>query len=434
MLKKVSRRSFIKAGGALLSSASIGASMWPLKGFALGGKPKQKVVIVGGGFGGATCAKYIKKFDADIDVTLIERDKQFVTCPFSNLVLGGLRDINTITHDYEALKKVHGINMVHGEVTTIDSSKQVVKTRSGQAYEYDHAVVSPGIDFLWDKVDGYTAEDADIIPHAWKAGEQTLLLRKQLEAMADGGTVIIVAPPNPFRCPPGPYERASIVAHYLKQNKPKSKILILDAKDKFSKMPLFVQGWEKLYPGMIEWVAATKGGIVTQVDAKNMTVYNEAGEAIKGDVINYIPHQSAAGVAKTAGLVDETGWCPVNQKTFESTLQKNIHVIGDSSVASPLPKSGYAASSEGKMCAAAIVAAIKGVNMPDPSYSNTCYSLISPDYGISVAAVYRLDGSKIIKVEGAGGISPKEADDSFRRAEALYASGWYSSITADTFS
>lgn len=434
MFKQISRRNFIKAGGVLLSSASVGAGVWPLKGLALGGSaPKPRVVVVGGGFGGATCAKYIKKFDADIDVTLIERDKQFVTCPFSNLVLAGLRDINSITHDYAALKKTHGINVVHDEVTVIDASKQEVKTKSGQTYAYDRAVVSPGIDFLWDKVEGYSAADVDTVPHAWKAGEQTLLLRKQLEAMADGGTVIIVAPPNPFRCPPGPYERAAMIAHYLKQNKPKSKILILDAKDKFSKMPLFVQGWEKLYPGMIEWVAATKGGIVTQVDAKNMTVYNEAGEAIKGDVINYIPHQTGAAIAKSAGVADETGWCPVNQKTFESTLQKNIHVIGDSSVASPLPKSGYAASSEGKMAAAAVVAAINGIDMPDPSYSNTCYSLISPDYGISVAAVYRLDGSKIIKVKGAGGVSPKDADESFRRAEALYASGWYSSITADIF-
>jgi sulfide dehydrogenase [flavocytochrome c] flavoprotein subunit len=251
--------------------------------------------------------------------------------------------------------------------------------------------------------------------------------------MEDGGTVVIVAPPNPFRCPPGPYERASMIAHYLKQNKPKSKILILDAKDKFSKMPLFTNGWKERYDGMIEWVAGTKGGIVTQVDAKNKTVHNEAGDEIKGDVINYIPHQAAGAVASANNLADATGWCPVNQKTFESTLVKNVHVIGDSSIASPLPKSGYAASSEGKMCAAAIVSAFNKVEMPDPSYSNTCYSLIAPDYGISVAAVYRYKDGKIGKVEGAGGVSPKDADSSFRNAEALYASGWYSSITADMF-
>ncbi len=433
MKKNITRRKFIKAGGAIVSSVSLGSMLWPVKSMALGGKAKPHVVVIGGGFGGATCAKYIKKFDENIDVTLIERDSQFVTCPFSNLVLGGLREIKSITHGYDALKSKHGIDVIHDEVTEINVEKQKIKTRGGQTLDYDRAVVSPGIDFLWDKVEGVSEADAEIIPHAWKAGKQTTILRSQLEAMDDGGTVVIVAPPNPFRCPPGPYERASLIAHYLKTNKPKSKVMILDSKDKFSKMPLFTGGWEKLYPGMIEWVAGTKGGIVTQVDAKNMTLVNEAGDSIKGAIINYIPPQTAGEIARKAGLADATGWCPVNQKTFESTLQKNVHIIGDASISSPLPKSGYAASSEGKMCAAAVVAAINGVDMPDPSYSNTCYSLVGPDYGISVAAVYRYDAGKIEKVKGAGGVSPKDADDSFRRAEALYATGWYSSITQDMF-
>jgi sulfide dehydrogenase [flavocytochrome c] flavoprotein chain len=434
MKKNITRRNFIKVGGAVVSSASLGSMLWPVSGMALGGKAKPHVVVIGGGFGGATCARYIKKFDENIDVTLIERDAQYVTCPFSNLVLGGLRDIKSITHSYDALKSKHGINVVQDEVTDIDAEKKKIKTKGGKSFDYDRAVVSPGVDFQWDKVEGFSQADVETIPHAWKAGKQTTILRSQLEAMDDGGTVIIVAPPNPFRCPPGPYERASLIAHYLKTNKPKSKILILDSKDKFSKMPLFTGGWEKLYPGMIEWVAGTKGGIVTQVDAKNMTVYNEAGEPIKGAVINYIPHQTSGAIARKAGLADATGWCPVNQKTFESTLKNNIHVIGDSSNSKPLPKSGYAASSEGKMCAAAVVTAINDVDMPDPSYSNTCYSLVGPEYGISVAAVYRLEAGKINKVKGAGGVSPKDADESFRRAEALYASGWYSSITRDMFS
>jgi sulfide dehydrogenase [flavocytochrome c] flavoprotein subunit len=388
---------------------------------------------VGGGFGGVTCARYIKKFDANIDVTLIERDTQFITCPFSNLVLGGLRDMNSITYNYDAVKNKDGVNVVHDEVTDIDTEKRQIKTKGGQTFDYDRAVFSPGIDFLWDKVEGYSEADAETIPHAWKAGKQTTLLKSQLEAMEDGGTFVMVAPPNPFRCPPGPYERASMIAHYLKTNKPKSKIMILDAKENFSKQPLFTNGWEALYPGMIEWVAGTKGGIVTRVDAKNMELHNEAGDVIKGAVINYIPHQAAGMIARKLGLADATGWCPVNQKTFESTLQKNIHVIGDSSVSDPLPKSGYAASSEGKMCAAAVVAAINGIEMPNPSYSNTCYSLVGPDYGISIAAVYRFDGAKIISVEGAGGVSPADVDESFRRAEALYASGWYTSITQELF-
>jgi len=434
MTNSITRRDFIRQGGAAVSASFIASSMWPLGSMAMGSKPKPRVVVVGGGFGGATCAKYIKKFDSNIDVTLVERDARFVTCPFSNLVLGGIKQMDDITHNYDALKNKHGINVIQDEVTELDAGKQVIKTSGGQSLVYDHAVFSPGISFLWDKVDGMSEADAEAIPHAWKAGKQTILLRKQIEAMPDGGTVVIVAPPNPFRCPPGPYERASMIAHYLKQNKPKSKVLILDAKEKFSKMPLFMQGWEALYPGMIEWVAGTKGGIVHHVDPKNRTVTNEAGDEIKGDVVNFIPPQEAAAIARRAKLVDDTGWCPVNQKTFESTLVKNVHVIGDSAVASPLPKSGYAASSEGKMCAAAIVAAINNIEMPDPSYSNTCYSLIAPEYGISVAAVYRFKEGKIISVEGAGGVSPKDGDESFRNAEAIYAQGWYASITSDLFS
>ena len=448
MKNKITRREFLKtsSGGAAVTVAasstlllsSCGKSSDEAKPMAKDeSKPMAKaaarVVIVGGGFGGATCAKYIKKFDSSIDVTIVERDASFVTCPFSNLVLGGLKKIEDITHSYDNLKNKHGINVVQDEVTGLDADKQMVKTKSGKDLAYDRVVFSPGIDFMWDKVDGLSEADAEMTPHAWKAGPQTLLLKKQLEAMPDGGKFIIVAPPNPFRCPPGPYERAAMVAHYFKQNKPKSKILILDAKDKFSKMPLFTKGWETLYPGVIEWVAATKGGIVTQVDAKNKTVYNEAGEAIKGDVVNYIPHQTSGAIARAAGLADATGWCPVNQKTFESTLVKNAHVIGDSSVSSPLPKSGYAASSEGKMCAAAVVSAIHNMEMPDPSYSNTCYSLIGPEYGISVAAVYRYKDGKIGKVKGAGGVSPKDGDSAFRNAEAVYAHGWYNSITGEMF-
>lgn len=435
MKKKMNmtRRKFIKAGGAVVSSVSLGSLFWPMTSVGLGGKPKPRVVVVGGGFGGVTCARFIKKFDANIDVTLIERDAQFITCPFSNLVLGGLRDINSITYGYDILKNKDGINVVHDEVTGIDAEKRQVKTKSGKAYDYDRAVVSPGIDFLWDRVEGYSEADVEITPHAWKAGKQTLLLKSQLDAMEDGGVFVMVAPPNPFRCPPGPYERAGMVAHYLKTHKPKSKILILDAKDNFSKQGLFTKGWEALYPGMIEWVAGTKGGIVTKVDAKNMTVYNEAGDPIKGAVINYIPHQAAGMIARSAGLADATGWCPVNQKTFESSVLKNIHVIGDSSLAGELPKSGYAATSEGKMCAAAVVTAINGMEMPNPSYTNTCYSLVGPDYGISVAGVYRIEDGKITAVKGAGGVSPADADESFRRAEALYASGWYSSITQELF-
>jgi len=432
MNNNITRRRFLQLGSGLLSATSLG--VWSQSGLTAGSKPKtHRVVIVGGGFGGATCAKYIKRFDPSINVTLVEKDKRFVTCPFSNLVIGGLREIDSITHDYAALKTNYAINVVHDEVVDIDVVKNSMALKGGGSLSYDKAVLSPGIDFLWDNVEGYSENDIGVIPHAWKAGEQTTILKSQLEAMANGGVVVIVVPPNPFRCPPGPYERASLIAGYLKQHKPKSKVLILDAKDEFSKMPLFTQAWDALYPGMIEWVAGTDGGRVTQVDAATKTVFNELGDPVSGAVINYIPHQMAGTIAQKADLTDASGWCPVNQKTFESTRHKNIHIIGDSAVAGALPKSGYAASSEGKVCAIAIVSAFNGIAMPDPSYSNTCYSLVGKDYGISVADVYRYEGDKIISVKGAGGISPEDADDSFRRAEALYASGWYQSITQDIF-
>jgi len=251
--------------------------------------------------------------------------------------------------------------------------------------------------------------------------------------MPDGGVVIVAPPRNPFRCPPGPYERVSLIAHYLQQSKPKSKILIYDAKDKFSKQPLFQQGWQALYPGMIEWISESDGGAIEGVDAGKMTVYPTFGDPVKADVINLIPPQKAGAIAHAAGLTGDGAWCPVNQRTFESAVHKDIHVIGDAVIANPMPKSGFAASSQGKVCAAAVVASLGGQAMPDPSYVNTCYSLLAPDYGISVAAVYRMGENGIEAVQGAGGVSPKDAPDSFRREEARYTVGWYQSITSDVW-
>jgi sulfide dehydrogenase [flavocytochrome c] flavoprotein subunit len=282
----------------------------------------------------------------------------------------------------------------------------------------------------WGAVEGYDEAASATIPHAWKAGPQTMLLRKQLEAMPDGGVVVIAPPRDPFRCPPGPYERASLIAHYLKQAKPKSKILIYDAKGNFSKQPLFEKGWAALYPGMIEWIGEADGGAIERVDAKTMTVYPTFGDPQKADVINLIPPQQAGAIARLAGLAPD-GWCPVDQRTFESKIHKGVHVIGDAAIANPMPKSGFAASSQGKVCAAAIAADLTGQEMPDPSYVNTCYSLVGPEYGISVAAVYRVGDDGIYAVEGAGGVSPADADETLRREEARYTLGWYQSITSD---
>lgn len=419
------RREFLRLAGATGAVLALGGLATPAR-----GAKGANVVIVGGGFGGATCAKYIRLADAGVNVTLIEPNRQYLTCPFSNLVLGGLRTLDSIAQRYDGLK-AHGVNVVHAAVTKIDPGAKTVALKTGKTLRYDRLVLSPGISFKWDAIRGYSERAAEVMPHAWKAGPQTTLLQKKLAAMKDGGVVAIAAPPNPFRCPPGPYERASMIAHYLKQHKPKSKILILDAKDKFSKQGLFQAGWDKLYPGMIEWVAGP-GGTVKAVDTKKMIVEAELDKH-KADVANIIPPQAAGEIALATGLADDKGFCPVDPKTFESKIHPGIHVIGDSAIAGALPKSGFAANSEGKLAAAAVVAALRGEAPPDASFVNTCYSLIGPTYGISVAGVYRISEKGIAEVEGSGGVSPKDAPDDFRAAEARYAVGWYKSITADTW-
>lgn len=425
-MKTLNRRKFIR----LLAGTGAGVSMSGL--ISACSKPSSgRVVVVGGGFGGSTCAKYLHRFDSNLDITLIEPSTRFLTCPFSNLVIGGMQMMDSISHDYTAQTE-RGVKVVHARVQEVDADAKKVTLDNGKVLEYDRLVLSPGIDFKWGEVNGMEAADAETIPHAWQAGNQTTLLRNQLEAMDDGGVVIVAPPKNPFRCPPGPYERVSLIAHYLKQHKPKSKILVLDAKDKFSKQALFMQGWEKLYPGMIEWVAGSEGGRIGEIDVATRTLYAEFGDAHKGDVVNFIPPQQAGVIAQHAGLTNSDGWCFVNQRTFESSVHKDIHVIGDASIAGAMPKSGFAANSQGKVCAAAIVSSLRGKAMPEPSYVNTCYSLVGPDYGISVAAVYRYSEDKGIYSTG-GGVSPLEADTDFRQKEARYARGWYDSITMDIF-
>ena len=392
-----------------------------------------KVVVVGGGFGGATCAKYLRRYDADIDITLVEPNLHYVTCPGSNWVLGGLRSMADITHDYARLQAL-GIKVVAARVTGIDVDQRRISLHNGDKLGYDRLVVAPGIDFKWDSIEGYHAQAAEILPHAYKAGPQTLLLREQLEAMPDGGTVIISIPGDPFRCPPGPYERAGMIAHYLKANKPKSKLLLLDAKDKFSKQGLFQAAWEARYPGMIEWVPGTQGGKVERVEVDARKVYTQEGlESHRGDVVNIICPHYAGELAHQANLTDDSGWCPVDQMSFESTLRSEVHVIGDACSAGAMPKSGHSANNQAKMCAAAIIALLREQAVPIPSHVNTCYSLVAPDYGISVAAVYHLKDGKIQAVEGSGGVSPADADANFRQREAVYAQGWYTSIVADSF-
>lgn len=426
-MKKLNRRDFIKLGGGSVVAGTAGFS---IPNIALGAS--KKVVVIGGGAGGTIAAKYLRRADSSIEVTLIEKNDDYHSCFMSNEVIGGDRKIETIRHTYDGLKK-HGINLVKSKATGVDVDAKKVMTESGDSFSYDRLVVSPGISIKWGTLEGYDEAASEIMPHAWKAGSQTALLRKQLESMDDGGLVILTPPGNPFRCPPGPYERVCQIAHYLKHNKPKSKILILDAKDKFSKQALFMQGWEARYGGMIEWVpGADTGGGVSSVDPGSMTVSTDFDD-YKGDVINVIPPQAAGKIAQVAGLTNDSGWCPVDLGTFESTIHAGIHVIGDASIAKGMPKSAYAANSQAKVCAAAIVASLNDHDMADPSYVNTCYSLIAPDYGISVAAVYRLaeDRSEISKV--AGGLTPSDASADALQREVQYAYSWYDNIIADMF-
>lgn len=419
----------VGAGSALSVAGLAGCESLP-------GASSQRVVVIGGGFGGATCAKYLRMYEPNLNVTLIEQNASYITCPGSNWFLGGMSKIEDLTHGYNGLRDKYGVNVVNDRVTAVDPAKRIVTTSSGKTMEYDRLVMSPGIEFSWNAIEGYDEAASQVMPHSWKAGPQTLLLKKQLEAMPDGGTVIIAPPGMPFRCPPGPYERASMIAYYLKANKPRSKILILDAKEEFSKQALFTDAWNELYPGMIEWVPGSKGGKLTRVDPKTNTVYTDEGlTAHKGDVVNIIPPQRAGAIASATGLADKSGWCPVNQHTFESTVAPNIHVIGDSAVAGVMPKSGHTANNIAKMTAATIVSLFRGEKVPFPSHVNTCYSLVSPDYGISVAAVYRLGDKGVLEgVKGAGGVSMRGLSALQRAQEAGYAKGWYKSITSDSFS
>jgi sulfide dehydrogenase [flavocytochrome c] flavoprotein subunit len=346
-------------------------------------------------------------------------------------VLAGLRPLQAQQFGYDAVRK-DGVAVVQQSATGVDPQERRVTLSDGTTLPFDRLVLAPGIDIRFDALPGYDEEAAEILPHAWKAGEQTVLLRRQLEAMEDGGTVIIAAPANPFRCPPGPYERASLIAHYLKTRKPRSKLLILDAKDSFSKQRLFQAAWRELYPGLIEWVPLSSGGNVTEVEAREMTLVTEFGRH-KAQVANVIPPQRAGRIAQAVGVADRSGWCPIDPVTFESRLQPNIHVMGDASIAGGMPKSAFSANAQAKVCAAAVASLLRNEAPSASKLINTCYSLVAPNYGISVAGVYRPVNGVLTDVEGAGGTSPPDAPPAFRALEATYAEAWFQTITAEVF-
>jgi len=418
------RRDFLK-----LAAGGIAAGAFPGIAFSASEIIKrkgQRVVIVGGGFGGATAAKYLRMWSNNkIEVVLVERNPLFISCPLSNTVLGGSRTIKDLTQNYDTLKKKYGIKLVQGEVTAIDPQKQTIMLAKGHL-SYDRLIIAPGVDFMFDQIEGLNATVAnESIPHAWKAGDQTVLLRKQLEAMPDGGVYALSIPKGPYRCPPGPYERACQVAFYLKNNKPKSKVLILDANpDITSKKGLFTAAWNELYPGMVEY---RPNSAVTKVDAAGKIAKTDFDE-IKADVLNVIPPMKAGIVANLAGVINEDSrWCGVDFISYESKVHKNIHVIGDA-VSAGLPKSGHMATSQAKVCAAAIIELMQG-RLPDdsPIVANTCYSMVSDKEAIHVANVFRFNAEKqaMVAADG-GGVSDKRSE-----MEGTFANYWLKNILSD---
>jgi NADPH-dependent 2,4-dienoyl-CoA reductase/sulfur reductase-like enzyme len=415
-----SRRNFLKA--------SLAAALVPIPAIAQG---QPRIIVVGGGFAGATCARELKRLVSGARVMLVEANPTFTACPFSNGVITGLRELRAQQFNYEALGSL-GISLVYLPATKIDPQARTVTLGDGTALPYDRLVLAPGVDFRWGSPAGYDEAASARMPHAWKAGEQTLLLRRQLEAMEDGGLVAISAPPNPMRCPTGVYERASLIAFYLKARKPRSKLIILDAKDSFPKQRLFQAAWQQLYPGLLEWVPLSNDGKVVNVEPATNTLVTDFAQH-KAAVANVVPPQKAGAVAAVAGVADRTGWCPIDPATFESSLQKNIHVIGDAAISGAMAKSAFAANAQGKACAAAIATLLAGETPPAGKLINTCYSLVAPDYGISIAGVYQAVNGQYVDVEGAGGTSPMDAPRETRAAEANYAAAWFRTITAEVF-
>ena len=389
-----------------------------------------RVVVIGGGVGGATVAKYLAANATMIEVTLIEPKRRYTTCFFSNLYLAGLRSLESLTHGYETLAQRYGVNVVHDSVTAIDPVGKTVALEGGAKLPYDLVVVAPGIAFKYGTIEGYDETATQAMPHAWTAGPQTKLLRQQLESMEDGGVFVLVAPPDPFRCPPGPYERASLIAYYFKQYKPRAKILILDAKDSFFEQDVFQDGWNRHYPGMIEWLPGQFTGGIQAVDVKSRLV-KTAGDTFKADVANVIPAQEAGQLAQEAGLADQSGWCPIDPMTFESKLQPGIHVIGDAAKAGNMAKSAFASNSQAKVCAFAILAALTGSERFAPHLFNTCFTFLASDDAVTSVISYRAE-PETIRINDIF-ISKVGENAETRRKAVREADGWYTAFTYDVF-
>ncbi len=423
---KLTRRLFSTLTGA-------GALTWGMSSMApsLHAAGKPRVVVIGGGAGGATAARYIAKDSKGaIDVTLIEPSRKYYTCFFSNLYLGGFRDYESIGHTYNTLATDFGVNVVHDWAGGVDRDKKTVALASGASVPYDRLVVAPGIDLKYDSVPGYSIAASENMPHAWKSGTEVALLKHQVENMKEGGTFVFVPPPNPYRCPPGPYERISMIAHILKQKNPKAKIIVLDPKPKFSKQALFQEGWARHYPEMIEWFGPDVHGGIKAVDAAGMTVTTDF-DTFKADAASVVPAQKAGTIAERAGLTNDSGWCPINPATMQSTMDENVHVLGDASVAAAMPKSAFSANSQAKSAAMAIRAALTGSQAFPARYANTCWSLIATNDGVKVGAAYKAGDTKIEPTSKF--ISKTGEADDLRKQTYEESEGWYAGITKDIF-
>jgi NADPH-dependent 2,4-dienoyl-CoA reductase/sulfur reductase-like enzyme len=418
---QANRRKFLGGVGALAASA------FPVPVFA---QAKPKVVVIGGGPGGATVAKYVAK-DGGIDVSLVEPAQRFTTCFHSNLYLGGFKTFESVTHSYDKITKAYGIKHVRQMAAAIDREKRSVRLANGTMLPYDRLLIAPGIDLKFDSVPGYSEAVSQKLPHAWKAGPQTQLLRRQLNALSDGATIVMIAPPNPYRCPPGPYERVSMMAHVLKaKGHKKSRIVVLDPKPNFSKQALFMEGWQKHYPGMVEWQDPKMHGGIKGVDAKTMTVKTDLAE-YKAQLINVIPGQMAGKIVRDAGLTNESGFCPINADNMKSASDANIYVVGDASIAGDMPKSAFAANSQAKVAAMMIRGELAQGRTFPARYNNTCWSLIETDDAVKVGARYEPKDGKIAAVESF--ISKTGEDAELRRQTQVENIGWYAGIVADVF-
>ena len=416
---KLSRREFVKWMAASTGTAAVAGCA------GMGGSSAGRVVVIGGGYGGATAARYIRLWAPDIDVTLVERNDTFVSCPISNLVLGGNTQMGNITMGYDGLK-ARGVRIVRGEAVAVDASAKQVRLADGSSLAYDRVIVSPGIDFIYDTIPGLKSADArSRVPHAWKAGPETVALRKQLEAMRDGGVFVFHVPMAPYRCPPGPYERVCQVADYLKREKPKSKIIVLDSNpDIMSKKGLFLQSWNGVYKGMIDYRPNSE---LADVDVKGMTV-KLTFDNVKGDVLNVVPPHRAGDIARTTGLITANQrWCGIDWLTCESVGVKGVHVLGDATLsASAMPKSASMANQHGKICAASVIALLKGQPVHlEPVIMNTCYSFVDGRSAMHVTSVHTYDPAQktLVPVKGAGGLSDKASE-----LEGTYAWGWARNI------